>query len=66
MATDRAAELLVMADHVDRYHEAIGDMLPDFALDEHGDVIAALVEAERSLRTATRLLRRAAKVAGPS
>ena len=52
-----------MADHVDRYHDQIGDLLPDFAADEHGDVSSALVEAERALRTAARLLRRASKLA---
>ncbi|MFM7045200.1 MAG: hypothetical protein ACKO27_00835 [Ilumatobacteraceae bacterium] len=56
-----AVTLQVMADHVDRYHEEIGVMLPAFQGDEHGDVAIALVEAERALRTAARLIRRAAK-----
>ena len=56
-----SATLQVMADHVDRYHEQIGDLLPAFQGDEHGDAAIALVEAERALRTAARLLRRAAK-----
>ena len=58
-----AVSLQVMADHVDRYHDQIGDLLPDFSADEHGDVSSALVEAERALRTAARLLRRASKLA---
>ncbi|MFM2183822.1 MAG: hypothetical protein RJB61_2116 [Actinomycetota bacterium] len=56
-----SATLQVMADHVDRYHEQIGVLLPSFQGDEHGDAAIALVEAERALRTAARLLRRAAK-----
>ncbi|MFZ9628796.1 MAG: hypothetical protein ACO3C1_05535 [Ilumatobacteraceae bacterium] len=58
-----AVSLQVMADHVDRYHDQVGDLLPDFSTDEHGDVASALVEAERALRTAARLLRRASKLA---
>ena len=56
-----AVTLQVMADHVDRYHDEIGDLLPAFQGDEHGETAIALVEAERALRTAARLLRRAAK-----
>ena len=59
-----ATTLLVMADHVERYHDQVGDLLPTYSGDEHGDVASALVEAERALRTASRLLRRASKLAG--
>ena len=38
-----AVTLQVMADHVDRYHEEIGAMLPAFQGDEHGDVAIALL-----------------------
>ena len=61
-----AVSLQVMADHVDRYHDQIGDLLPGFSTDEHGDVASALVEAERALRTAARVLRRASKLAAGS
>ena len=52
-----------MADHVDRYQQEVGDFVPGFQLTEHDDVAGALVEAERALRSASRLLRRAAKLA---
>lgn len=64
-AAGPAATLAVIADHLERYHEQIGDLVPQYQADEHGDMINALVEAERSLRTAARLVRRAAKTAGP-
>ena len=51
-----------MADHLDRYHEQIGDYLPGYLAADAGDVVSALVEAERALRTAARLARRAAKL----
>lgn len=60
-ADDVTASLLVMADHVDRYHEQVGDLVPRFVAEERSDATTALVEAERALRTAVRLLRRAAK-----
>jgi hypothetical protein len=61
-----SATLAVIADHLERYHEQIGDLVPHYQLDEHGDMINALVEAERSLRTAARLVRKASKTAATS
>lgn len=61
---DPSASLLVMADHLERYEEQVGAYLPAYLDDDHGDIAAALVESERALRTAARLLRRAARVAG--
>lgn len=55
-----------MADHVDRYQQEVADMLPDYQLNEREDVATSLVEAERALRTAARLLRRSAKLAATS
>jgi len=52
-----------MADHVDRYQQEVGDFVPGYQVTQHDDVVGALVEAERALRTAARLLRRAAKLA---
>lgn len=63
---DPSASLLVMADHLERYEEQVAAYLPAYLVDDHGDVASALVESERALRNAARLLRRAAKVAGQS
>lgn len=62
MPTDPTAHLQVMADHVERYHEEVGGLVPGFHAAQQDDVATALVEAERALRTASRLLRRAAKL----
>ena len=40
----------------------LGDLLPGFQGDDQADVVSALVETERALRTAARLARRAAKL----
>ena len=63
MSGNPSVSLSVMADHVDRYQQEVGDFVPGFQLIEHDDVAGALVEAERALRSASRLLRRAAKLA---
>lgn len=66
MPVNSTAALSVMADHVDRYQQEVADMLPDYQLNEREDVATSLVEAERALRTAARLLRRSAKLAATS
>ena len=43
-----AAALLVIADHVERYHEQIGDLVPHYQQTDQADMINALVEAERA------------------
>ncbi|MFZ4719971.1 MAG: hypothetical protein ACOYMR_11130 [Ilumatobacteraceae bacterium] len=58
-----SAALLVIADHVERYHEQVGDLVPHYQHTDQGDMINALVEAERALRNAARLLRKAARTA---
>ena len=63
MASNPSATLAVISDHVDRYHEQIGDLLPQYQVTDQADMINALVEAERALRTAARLVRKAAKLA---
>lgn len=63
MSANPSVSLSVMADHVDRYQHEVGDYVPGYQMTEHDDVAGALVEAERALRTAARLLRRAAKLA---
>lgn len=62
-SSNPSPSLLVMADHLERYEEQVANFLPSFVADEQGDVAAALVETERALRTAARLLRRAARLA---
>jgi hypothetical protein len=66
MPANPSVSLSVMADHVDRYQQEVGDFVPGYQATQHDDVVGALVEAERALRTAGRLLRRAAKLAGPA
>ncbi len=66
MPENAAAALSVMADHVDRYQQEVGELLPGYQLHERDDVVTALVEAERALRSAARGLRRAAKLADAS
>ena len=62
MPSNPSAHLSVMADHVDRYQQEVGDLVPGYLARQHDDIAGALVEAERALRTAARLLRRAAKL----
>ncbi|MFM8531703.1 MAG: hypothetical protein ACKOD2_18925 [Ilumatobacteraceae bacterium] len=59
-----AAELSVMADGTDRYYERVRDMGAATLGEELADLLAAIHEAERSLRTAQRALARAARIAG--
>ncbi|CAN5523709.1 hypothetical protein BH10ACT2_BH10ACT2_06370 [soil metagenome] len=66
MPENAAAALSVMADHVDRYQQEVGELLPGYQLHQRDDVVTALVEAERALRNAARGLRRAAKLADAS
>lgn len=63
MPDNPSATLSVIADHVDRYHEQVGDLVPHYQRSDEGDMVNALVEAERALRHAARLVRRAAKTA---
>lgn len=58
-----SATLLVIADHVERYHEQVADLVPHYVHTDQGDMINALVEAERALRNAARSVRKAARTA---
>ena len=58
-----AAELSVMADHVERYQQEVAELVPSYQQHQRDDMVTALVEAERALRTAARCLRRSAKLA---
>jgi len=63
MPDNPSATLAVIADHLERYQEQLGDLVPGYQHDEDADMVTALVEAERALRTATRLVRRASRTA---
>lgn len=57
-----AAELAVMAEGTERYRQRVAD-LGHVNLDgKHDDLLAAIHEADRSLRTAHRALLRASKI----
>jgi hypothetical protein len=59
-----AAELSAIAEGVDRYRDRVGSLAVPHLGTEREDLVAALYEAERALRSAHRLLVRAVKVAG--
>jgi hypothetical protein len=57
-----AAELSVAADHVDRYRERVAGLVTPLLGGDHDDAVAAMFEAERSLRSASRALERAVRL----
>jgi hypothetical protein len=63
MPSNPAATLAVMADHCERYHHEMGDLLPGYQSTDQADMVNAIVECERSLRQAARALRKASKLA---
>lgn len=58
-----AAELSVMSEGTARYQERVAELRTRITGDEHDDVVAAIHEAERALRTAHRALTRAHRFA---
>jgi hypothetical protein len=66
MPSNPSAALSVIADHVERYHEQLADLVPHYQQTDQADMINALVEAERALRHAARSVRKAAKIAHQS
>ena len=64
MSASIAAELAVTADHLNRYRDRIAAMATALGSGRNDDAVAAIYEAERSLRTAHRLLERAASLLG--
>ena len=58
-----AAELAAAAEAVERYRQRVADLVTPRMGAEREDLLSAIFEAERSLRSAHRLLTRAAKVA---
>jgi major membrane immunogen (membrane-anchored lipoprotein) len=63
MSSDPSAALAVIADHLERYHEQMGDMLVAYQHSDRADMVNAIVESERALRNASRAVRKAAKLA---
>lgn len=57
------AELAAAAEAVERYRQRVADLATPHLGTEREDLLSAIFEAERSLRSAQRLLTRAAKVA---
>jgi hypothetical protein len=52
-----------MADHLARYVEQIGDLATAHDPEREADLVSAIFEAERAVRTAERSVRRAARLA---
>ena len=63
MPSPSAAHVSVIIEHVERYGEELVDLARQEQAARRDDVVAAMFEAERALRTAARALRRAAKLA---
>jgi len=61
--TATGAELLAAAEVVGRYRRRVADLAIPHLGDERDDLVSAIHEAERALRTAERALQRAEKVA---
>ncbi|MEK7425331.1 MAG: hypothetical protein AAB131_15990 [Actinomycetota bacterium] len=67
MTASAAAELSATLEHVSRYRERVAVIARSLSAPDagdHHDVVAALFEAERSLRTAARAVERATKMLG--
>jgi hypothetical protein len=59
MSATTAAELAVIAEHLDRTRDRVAGLAAPLQAGDHDDAVAAIYEAERALRTAQRLLVRA-------
>jgi Co/Zn/Cd efflux system component len=57
-----AAELSVAADHVENYRARVAALVLPLQGGNHDDVVAAMFEAERALRSAGRSLDRAVRL----
>ena len=64
MSASTAAELAVIADHLDRTRDRVAGLASPLRGGAHDDALASIYEAERALRTAQRLLVRAAGMLG--
>jgi hypothetical protein len=63
MSTSTVAELSSAAEAINSYQRRVGGLAANHAPDDRDDLVAAIYEAERSLRVAERTLRRAIKLA---
>jgi hypothetical protein len=63
VTTSTATELAAAIEIVGRYRERVAALATPHLGSDREDLLAAIYEAERSLRTAERALERAAKVA---
>ncbi|MFV0307923.1 MAG: hypothetical protein ACK5OX_09290 [Desertimonas sp.] len=63
MSTTAAAELGAAADAISGYQRRVAELVGPGLGPDRDDLVAAIYEAERSLRTAARLLDRARKIA---
>jgi len=61
-ATATAAELSAALEAIGSYRRRVGDLVVPHLGSERDDLVAAIYEAERSLRTAERVLQRALKL----
>jgi hypothetical protein len=61
--TATAAELSAAAEAIGGYRRRVGDLVAPYLGTERDDLVSAIYEAERSLRTAERLIQRALKIA---
>ena len=62
-AESTAVELSTIADNVGQFRRRVAALAEPFAGSERDDLVAAIHEAERQLRSAERTLLRAARVA---
>jgi hypothetical protein len=62
-STATAAELSAAAEAIGSYRRRVGDLAGPYLGTERDDLVSAIYEAERSLRTAERLLERALRLA---
>jgi hypothetical protein len=54
MPSSLNAQLAVIADHLDRYRDEVATLAAEPAVDPDSEVVVALHEAERALRSAAR------------
>lgn len=63
MTSSTTAELLSIAEGIDRYRQRVGELVTPLLLGSHDDLVAAIHEAERQIEVAQRAVTRAVRVA---
>jgi hypothetical protein len=63
MSSSTVAELSAAVEAIGGYRRRVGDLAAPFVGTERDDLVSAIYEAERSLRTAERMLQRALDLA---